>query len=270
MTKENVGNVGKRFENDSAQNRCDIAAGGRPSRSEQPREGAHVAHHIARPRAVAALRRLGGGPPRLSRVALSRRGARQSGLLRLDRGAARASARHVPHRDHRGRDDLRDRQQGPRPVGRLHLRPGGRGVRAALRAELPRPRHCRRGPALSAAGRRNRAAERRARHHPQGSGVHRHADDAVHRPRLRAGAHPRTGHLLFRQGEGASAVLPPRRDQRARVQQPDRHLRRRRRGRRPRAGARPGGATRPSPPAATSRRRSMPASRPTGFGSAPT
>ena len=65
-------------------------------------------------------------------------------------------------------------------------------------------------------------------------------------------------------------VLPARRDQRLGLQQPDSDRARRRRASAPSCSPRPAGATRPSPPAATSRPRSMPASRPAGCGSAPT
>ena len=111
-------------------------------------------------------------------------------------------------RHHRRRHDLRHRQQGSRPVGRLHLRPGGGGVRPTVRAELSRSRRRPVGACLPASRRHDRTPQRRARHHPEGAGVHRHADDALHRPRLRARAHPWPVDLLSRQGERASAVLP--------------------------------------------------------------
>ena len=245
---------------------------GRTSRSAQPPEGAHGVHrdYISRPRAAAAPRRLGDRAPRLSRAALRRRDPRQSDLLRLDRGAARAAARHIPRRDHRGRDDVRHRQQGSRPVGRLDIRPGGGGVRPTVRVEFPRPRHRPVAAALPAARRGHRAAERRAGHHPEGAGVHRDADDAVHRPRLRARTHPRPGDLLLRtrrrsiRSSSAWARPTPSASTTRSRSSPSSP------SSAPTFSPRPAGATRPSPSGATRRRRSMPASGPIGCESAPT
>ena len=65
-------------------------------------------------------------------------------------------------------------------------------------------------------------------------------------------------------GSSSSARSTPR------LQQPDPIALRRRRASAPSCSPRPAGATRPSPPAATSRRRSTPASRRAGCASAPT
>ena len=70
-----------------------------------------------------------------------------------------------------------------------------------------------------------RAHQRRARHHPARSGVHRHADHAVHRPRHCHRRVRRQDHLLPGQGQGVSRVLLPRREERLGLQQPGFHLR---------------------------------------------
>ena len=145
---------------------------------------------IARPRAVPARRRLGGRAARPDGAALSsaaRSSIRPSSAR--PRRFTRCCATRSRVRHHRGRHDLRHRQQGPRSVGRLDLRPGRRRLRQALRAELSRSRHRPVGDPLPAARRGDRPDQRRPGHHPEGAGLHRHADDAVHRPRLRARAH---------------------------------------------------------------------------------
>ena len=127
----------------------------------------------------------------------------------------------------------------------------------------------RRSSSASSLGTVDRPDQRRARHLPARAGLHRDADDAAHRPRLRARPDRRQVDPLSGQGARVSAGSSSSARPTPRLQQPDPDRARRRRHRRLSCSPRPAGATRPSPPAATSRPRSMPASRRTGCASAP-
>ena len=223
----------------------------------------------ARPPAARARRRLGDGPARPDGPALSRRRLRQSRLLRLGRRLSRAAARCGPLRRHGRGHDLRHRQQGSRSLRRLDLRPDHRGLLDGVLGGLPRPRPGHRGPDLPGSRPRDRPDQRRPRHDPEGAGLHRDADDAADRPRHRARPDRRQVDPLFDQGAPSSRSSSAS----ARATSSASTTRSRSRSWWPRSArmcsARPAGATRPSPPAATSRPRSTPASRRTGSGSAP-
>ena len=78
----------------------------------------------------------------------------------------------------------------------------------------------------------DRADQRLHGHGPGSAGLHRDADDAVHRPRRDSRPHRRQEHRLRNQGWGLSRFLPSGRDQRARLQQSNHPVRHHRRGRR--------------------------------------
>ena len=112
------------------------------------------------------------------------------------------AARRRPLRRDGGRHDLRHRQQGPRPVGRLDLGLVGDGL---LDRSSRRPISTSavwRWPSGPRRRARGRADQRRAGDLPEGAGVHRDADHAVHRPRPGARPHRRQDHRLSRQGRG--------------------------------------------------------------------
>ena len=96
-------------------------------------------HPSRRPACRPDRRRLGGRPPRLHGAALSASASTSTRLLRLRRGVLLGAARHRPLRRHGGRHDLRHRQQGPRPVGRLDPRPRRDRLLDRLRAVPSRP-----------------------------------------------------------------------------------------------------------------------------------
>ena len=213
-------------------------------------------------RLPSSCRRLGGRAARLHGAALSRRRLDQSGLLRRPTRCPRV---------------LRDTARyGVMAVGMtfvivnkdLDLSVGSTlGLVAVVFSISFAPTYfdCGVVPALVCchrARRCDRPAQRRARHRPAGARLHRHADHAVHRPRPRARPDRRQDHLLSRArrttipGSSGSARPTPR------LQQPDPDLR----SSSPCVGAivlaKTAGLRDLSPPAATSRRRAMPASRP--------
>ena len=194
----------------------------------------------------------------------------QSGFLRQRRRLSRGAARYRPLCRHGGRHDLRHRQQGSRSVGRLDL---GAGRRRVL--------HRSSRPSFSTCGSARRVARLpRARHRSSASstacwspssraGLHRDADDAAHRSRHRSRPDRRQDRSaiavkaaefpgFFHLGETNAWASTTRSRSRSSCIASA-----------PSCWPRPAGATRPSPPAATSRRRSMPASRRAGCASAP-
>ncbi len=195
-------------------------------RSKRSRHGA---------RGSPPLRRLGGRPPRHHGDSLRGRALSQSRFLRIDRRALFRSARRLALRRARDRHDLRHRQQGAGPFGRLDLRSDGNDLRHDFRADLFRHGHLDGRLLVPGHGSDDRADQRLHGHGPRSAGLHRDADDAVHRSRRDPRPHRRQEHRLRNQGWGLSRLLPSGRDQRARLQQPDHSLRHHRRHRRRRA-----------------------------------
>ena len=133
-----------------------------------------------------------------------------------------APARRLALRRDGGRHDVRHRQQGSRPVGRLDIRPGRRRLRHTCSIR----NHYDLGvvPAIFAClvlGNVHRPGQRHSRHRPARAGVHRDADHALHRPRLRPRPDGRASRSSTRKGRRLSLVLPARRIQRLGLQQPD-------------------------------------------------
>ena len=213
---------------------------------------------------------MGSRSPRHHGRALSRRPLSQPRILWLDRRAVLGSARRVALWRDGGRHDLRDRQQGARSFGRLDLRFDGDDLRHGLRADLFRLGRLDRGLLVPRARSGCWSHQWVSGHHPRGPRLHRHADDAVHRPRRDPRSHGRQEHRIRNQGgrvtTGSSASARSTRS--ASTIRSSYSWSSRRSGPslspiRPMAG-------RPMRPAATSRLPATPASTPALFACAPT
>ena len=161
---------------------------------------AAVTRPIESGRRLAAVRGMGSRSSRHHGAALSRRPLSQPRIFRLDRRAVLGPARRLALRRDGGGHDLRDRQPGARSLGRLDLRLDGGDLRHGFRADLFRLRRLDRGLLVPRAWSCCRAHQRVSGHDPRGARLHRHPDDAVHRPRRDPRSHRRQEHRLRAQG----------------------------------------------------------------------
>ena len=107
-------------------------------------------------------------------------------------------------------------------VGRIDLRSGRSCVRIHVRSQPLRPWRGTGRPRLPGAGNVHRTDQRHSRHGPARPGLHRDADRAAHRPRLRSRPDGWPIDSLPGKGRKLSLVLPARRIQRLGLQQSDR------------------------------------------------